>query len=266
MHHRSLFVPPIFSTLGALSFASLAACSSTTTGFAEPDPQPTPDQQACPLPDPTSNPIPSSTAWWPDNSIPPPGAAPTSTSFNNDPPSPPDAGSSAPSSPPANGPSPGRGRGDRRICSTAGIDLVGACATREELLGSIVAEPTGCVVANEITDAETGDVSIDKVNGDRGGMRIVHGALVLECRQADKSVFKAVIRCFAGKGSYTVAAGDLLLGGKASDRTCTLDVDLDRAGAHGFIDCPSDPADPTNVFASSSAPIGLGTFDLPRVF
>ena len=62
-----------------------------------------------------------------------------------------------------------------------------------------------------------------------------------------------------------MSLSDLLkFGGKRSDRTCRVTLDLETARVRGLIGCPNEPTDPDNLFANSGAPIGLGHFDVPR--
>lgn len=127
-------------------------------------------------------------------------------------------------------------------------------------------------MSNEVKDPATGFVSIEKVKGVSGAADLKDGALLLRCDDGTRTLFQAVVRCFKGDGEYTIEPGDLVLGGRSSDRSCRLSIDAATANAPGvanvtgFIDCPTSPSDPDNVFASSGPPIGLGTFQLPQSF
>lgn len=148
------------------------------------------------------------------------------------------------------------------------LPTTGACAERKTSPGRIGGAAPGikCNVRNATTEAGTGFVSIAAVEGDLGDAAMTDGTLLLRCATADKMLFQAAIRCFEGNGDYTVAPGDIVLGGELSDRACRLAIDIDASAVRGFIECPNAPEDPDNVFASSGAPIGLGHFDLTRTF
>ena len=147
------------------------------------------------------------------------------------------------------------------------LSVAGACASRTALAGSVGGGGgIRCQVSNRMTEPSTGYHSIEKVNGDRGDAEVKENTLLLRCASEGKMLFQAAVRCFEGDGDYTIAAGDLVLGGESSDRACRLLVDVTADAVRGFISCPNEPADPDNVFASSGAPIGLGAFDLQRSF
>lgn len=103
------------------------------------------------------------------------------------------------------------------------------------------------------------------VNGDRGRGAMTSGTLVLLCGDGEQLLLEAAVRCYQGDGSYDLAAGDLKLGGKVSDRPCRVSIDTRSGRVEGFVGCDTEPADPGNVFASTTAPIGLGFFSLTRV-
>ena len=167
----------------------------------------------------------------------------------------PDAPSSAPAAPPV-------------IPPGETLPTAGACAERASSPGRIGGAAPGikCNVRNATTESSTGFVSIGAVEGNLGDAAMTDGTLLLRCATADKMLFQAAVRCFAGNGDYTVAPGDIVLGGELSDRACRLAIDIDASAVRGFIECPNAPEDPDNVFASSGAPIGLGHFDLTRAF
>lgn len=147
------------------------------------------------------------------------------------------------------------------------MPTTGACAARSAASGKVGGGGgVRCTVSNASTEAGTGFVSIGKVDGDRGDATMTDDTLLLRCATADAMLFQAAIRCFQGSGNYQVAPGDLVLGGESSDRSCRILVDLDETSVRGFLECPNEPEDPDNVFASSAAPIGLGAFDLARAF
>lgn len=148
------------------------------------------------------------------------------------------------------------------------LDTTGACAERKASFGKVGGAGPGiaCTVSNAVKEAGTGFVSIEPVEGDRGDAALGGGTLLLRCGSATKMLFQAAIRCFSGSGEYTVAPGDLVLGGESSDRACRILVDLDTTEVRGFLQCENEPVEPDNVFASNGPPIGLGHYDLKRTF
>lgn len=148
------------------------------------------------------------------------------------------------------------------------MNLTGTCAERKAggPVGGSGDANVRCRVKNAATEPGTSYVSIEYANGDRGDAQVKDGTLLLRCATADDMLFQAAVRCFEGDGDYTIEPGDLVLGGEVSDRACRLLVDVTTDDVRGFIECPNDPSDPDNVFASSGAPIGLGAFHLARSF
>ena len=193
-----------------------------------------------------------------------PAPAPTSGQDDGRPPTtstPPSSATRPPSKPP--GPASAG-----EIPAGKPLPTTGVCAERKTSPGKIGGAVPGvsCTVANATKEAGTGFVSIANVEGDRGDAALSSDTLILRCATAKTMLFQAAIRCFEGAGDYTVAPGDLILGGDSSDRACRIAIDLDAKEVRGFLDCPNAPEDPDNVFASSGPPIGLGHFDLPRTF
>jgi hypothetical protein len=129
--------------------------------------------------------------------------------------------------------------------------------------------PLKCQVATPIKDPNTGAaVGVQRItNGDRGDTELKDGTLLLRCATAEKVIFQAAIHCFDDTGTYSLAPGELVLGGQLSDRQCSLRVEVHSSEVRGFIGCgfSSNPNE-TNVFAATGPPLGLGAFSLPRTF
>ncbi|HSO38611.1 MAG TPA: hypothetical protein VLT33_39045 [Labilithrix sp.] len=119
----------------------------------------------------------------------------------------------------------------------------------------------GCNVAVAVID-EAGSPKLVFKEGTSGTATRTDDVFRLSCDDGASVLMAATIRCFKGPGSYDVPAGALVLGGRVSDRRCRLDADTTEGQLRGFISCDKQPADPTNPFANTAAPIGLGTYGL----
>lgn len=119
----------------------------------------------------------------------------------------------------------------------------------------------GCNVAVAVIDEGGSPRLVFKEGSSATAMR-TGDVFSLSCADGATVLMAATIRCFKGPGSYDVPAGALVLGGRASDRTCRLDADTTEGQLRGFISCDKQPADPTNPFANTAPPIGLGTYGL----
>jgi len=128
--------------------------------------------------------------------------------------------------------------------------------------GHVAGGPAGCQVAIGVHD-EGGSPTNDIAKSSVGTASLTGQTLRLSCGDAGNLIMIATIDCYKGPGTYDVPAGALFLGGKASDRRCRLDADTTEGQLRGFISCDKDPADPTNVFSNTTAPIGLGVYALP---
>ncbi len=128
--------------------------------------------------------------------------------------------------------------------------------------GHVGGGPAGCQVAIGVHD-ESGTPTNDFATSAVGTATLTGQQLRLTCGDAGNLIMSAIIDCYKGPGTYDVPAGALFLGGKASDRKCRLDADTTEGELRGFISCDKAPADPTNVFSNTTAPIGLGVYALP---
>jgi hypothetical protein len=160
-------------------------------------------------------------------------------------PLPPSAGP-APSSSSGAGPSPGGG--------SAGCSM-------EPPIGTIGDGPICSVAVGLMGDPNDPTLTMDK--GDEGSATQDGATMILTCSRGGSTLMSATIDCYAGAGHYTIPAGSLTLGPDFSDRSCTVDVDIENGNdVRGFISC--DPGgDEKSLFAHTQPPIGLGTYSLP---
>jgi hypothetical protein len=126
----------------------------------------------------------------------------------------------------------------------------------------IGAGPPGCRVAIGV-HSQQGSRTLDFAVSAVGDVDLTGDTLRISCGEPGNTSMTAVIDCYRGPGSYAVRPGALVLGGKSSDRICTLQVDTTQGELRGAIDCETNPDDPTNVFANTMAPYGLGVYFLP---
>ena len=135
-----------------------------------------------------------------------------------------------------------------------------ACSM-QPLVGSIGAGEL-CDVAVDVK-SDGSFASLVMAHGDDGVAWLDGSTLSLSCSQSGVAVMRAVIGCYQGPGTYTIPAGALVLGAKTSDRACRLDADVEGGQVRGFIDCGPQEDGTTNLFANTTAPIGLGAYALP---
>ena len=127
--------------------------------------------------------------------------------------------------------------------------------------GGPVGAPGGteCTVAVDVNSG-----SLVMKHGASGSATLAGNVYQLTCSDGATVLMTATINCYQGPGTYEVPAGALTLGSHVSDRKCQLGIDTSAAGeVRGFIECDNSPADPSNVFANSGPPIGLGDYALP---
>jgi len=88
------------------------------------------------------------------------------------------------------------------------------------------------------------------------------GMFTVTCLAGATVKVKATFGPYKGFAKYELPVGAFELGGKRSDRTCSVDISNGLDGTlRGFFSCPKDPYAEGNVFSRSGPPIGLGAFD-----
>lgn len=88
------------------------------------------------------------------------------------------------------------------------------------------------------------------------------GMFTVTCLAGATVKVKATFGPYKGFATYELPAGAFELGGKRSDRTCSVDISNGLDGTlRGFFSCPKEPYADGNVFSRSGMPIGLGAFD-----
>ncbi|MBX3231627.1 MAG: hypothetical protein KIT84_23630 [Labilithrix sp.] len=137
----------------------------------------------------------------------------------------------------------------------------GECATYTAGSASLGAGDFGCQVVTR-----EGASFRHVTTGSAGGAELDDETLVLWCGEGTRVFFQAALRCFQGSGDYTIAPGDLKLGDELSNRSCTVSLQLGSDHVRGFISCDDPLDDPTDIFAQTLAPVGIGSFMLKRAF
>jgi hypothetical protein len=88
------------------------------------------------------------------------------------------------------------------------------------------------------------------------------GVFTVTCLAGSETRVSATFGPYTGVGDYALPLGALELGGKKSDRVCSVGISSGAPGVlRGFVSCPTAPFSDANVFAQSGAPIGLAAFD-----
>lgn len=88
------------------------------------------------------------------------------------------------------------------------------------------------------------------------------GVFTVTCLAGSETRLKATFGPYTGLGEYALPIGAFELGGRPSDRVCSVGISGGAPGVlRGFFSCPTAPYSDANVFAQSGAPIGLGAFD-----
>lgn len=88
------------------------------------------------------------------------------------------------------------------------------------------------------------------------------GVLTVTCLAGSETRLRATFGPYASLGDYAIPVGALELGGRTSDRACSVNLSSSSPGVlRGFVSCSTNPYSDANVFAQSGPPIGLAAFD-----